>query len=139
MTIYACPEHNRQAVLDAIRAAGFEVGWGMVPEEQHLSLRQTYSDTEAALGVESELGPTLEELGATYAIQQDAKYEFDGVVRMYAPDLGVFEGIGSQDGRVLVEAELVDDVAQRVLRVERALNRLTGKDWRDRLRDLGAQ
>jgi hypothetical protein len=68
----------------------------------------TFVVDEASLGVCTELGADLAALGVSYRATQDAKYEYDGEVRMYTPELGTNICTASQDGDILVAGSDVE-------------------------------
>lgn len=78
-----------------------------------------------------EIGSALMDLGVTFDLYQDAKYEYDGEGLMNVPGLGTFSYSGGGSGEPMLRtAEVVDAIAKTETRealVER-LTRLVGSE-----------
>lgn len=105
-----------------------------------------FVDDEANLAVLEYLGPDLMALEVPFIAHQDAKYEFDGEVLMYAPLLGQFRNTCTQDGNVTVLAEDIDVIVDTWMEsVERsrvllgAVDALTGRRWREYFAELARE
>jgi hypothetical protein len=96
-----------------------------------------YCDDEANLAVLTDLGNELQRAGISYIGAQDAKYEYDGEVHMFTPELGLFRSTGSNGGEVLVTSTDLDQALERAgedlsaLRTD--IEGFTGKAWTDAL------
>jgi hypothetical protein len=114
----------------------------------------SFTSDEAPLDILSELGREFEALGVAYYGHQDAKYEYDGEVRLFTPALGVGVFFGGQDGSIFVRAEVLSTITDQLSEVVQAcgegatpgtvgfvkivedLNKLTGRAWTDALTKL---
>jgi hypothetical protein len=67
----------------------------------------TLVNDDLSIGGAYELGRELETLGVAYRASQDARYEYDGMVRMFTPELGGVDLSAAQDGDAMVEAGAV--------------------------------
>lgn len=88
---------------------------------------------EARIGIEDWVGFGLRELGISYQLQQDAKYEYAGFVEMFTPELGVFSGSSSDDSLVLVGEKSLDtavDESGSIVALREAIDKLSGRAWR---------
>jgi len=152
-------------IADLLTEEDFGVEWGVssVHPDEVVNGQSFYCEG-ASLDICERIGGKLEAMGVPYAISQDGVYEYDGVVRMWTPELGVFTGTATQDGSVAVEGYvLVDKVlslleegveavpgyegyeevtffnAETVLEATEVLERLTGVKWTRALAKLATQ
>lgn len=151
----------REAVLEALCSMGMVEHVSEIPAEEldagALGEHLRAYDTEAELCAWEDLATALVAVpGIIFCIHQDGKYEYDGQVFMYAPDLGRYGSVGSNaDGAPLVFASDIDKVLASVrglvaedsrdpellstLRgVVEALDGLSGRAHRERIEALRA-
>ncbi len=126
---------DKQDELLAILEGGWGVEWGgggaLRPEDLIEGVELT--DTECPVGWTFEgCGEGLRTLGVSYFFAQEAKYEFDGTIEAFTPELGTFESPAGQEGGVHVPAEWVESAIERACDHDelcRELHRLTGQAW----------
>jgi hypothetical protein len=147
-TIYDCPEDKRAEALDVIREHFSNVDWCEAIGDE-LDLGATYTESELAVGLEGTIAQELFDLGCTGEVHQDAKYEFDASIYMFAPDLGIYGATSTQSGGDVMLTS--DEIEQAIDTVRRSrqdepfdllveeLHRRTGKLWRDRLEQIQAK
>ena len=164
LTVYGVAGKEAQiAVLLRDEDFGLDYGSSSAAAEDVID-GVTFVSDQASTNVIYNLGDAFENLGLSYSICQDARYEFNGVIRMHTPELGTFTGTATQDGSVAVEGYvLVDKVlslleegveavpgyegyeevtffnAETVLEATEVLERLTGVKWTRALAELAAQ
>ena len=98
-----------------------------------------FINEQARIGIEEWVGFGLRELGVSYELQQDGKYEYDGFVEMFTPELGTFSSSSSDDTLVLVSATSLDRAIDTELTCEAlgaAIEKLTGRAWRRHFEQL---
>ena len=94
---------------------------------------------EISVGVCWELGPTLAELGLTFELHQDPKYEWDGDYFGNVPDLGTFTSSCDPDGNPHLAAHEIDkliDQLPTLAALVDALEAASGKQRRARFAAL---
>jgi hypothetical protein len=109
-------EGHEAEVADLLTEFGFQVDYGAMSHEfdaTEIRDGETYMHDSAGLMICSELGDKLEAIGVSYHVSQEAKYEWDGTVRIFTPRLGAFESVGSNDGDVLLHAHELDRVIEK--------------------------
>ena len=134
---------GKQDEILATLESGWGLEWGGValrPEDLVEGVELT--DTDCAVGWTFEgCGEVLRELGVSYFFAQEAKYEFDGTVEAFTPELGVFESPAGQEGGVQVPAEWIESAIERATdhgELCRELRRLTGHAWSQAFEHLAA-
>lgn len=90
LTVYDCPSDQAAAVLQVITEHGLCLEWEEEAPLDALHTRTQYTHTDAPLGTEADLAAALIDAapGCAFRTWQDPKYEADGQVVMYHPDLG---------------------------------------------------
>lgn len=130
--ILDCPEDQRAALLAAITSySEGEIG-NEEPEDATTPIGR-YGWDEANLDANETIADLIIEAapGATFETWVDPKYEYSGVVTMYAPDLGRFDGPCDADGVPYVSAgELAKAPDLDTMR------RLAGVTWYERMVEL---
>jgi hypothetical protein len=109
ITIYTCPDqataHQVISILER---------WGFHPdpfiEGPKFTLGEELYAGETGLLVCEEAGAALHDLGVTFLIAQDAKYEYEGTVAMGVPGLDLFVGPGNGDGEPMLAAAAIEDL-----------------------------
>jgi hypothetical protein len=150
VTVYGVAGKEAE-LAEALDAAELQVDWGRHAgvEASDVVEGHTFCEDEARLDFCDKMAKALEPLGISYWANQDAKYEFDGTVRMYTPELGSFEGTGSQEGESLLYGSVVDSVvdaamsatpdpAEALTLLVEGLNALTGRAHRQHFYELAA-
>lgn len=147
--VYACPEDQRAAALAAIFEAfggehinerpmidttpGAEGPASYAPsrwvEADALVLGEKYGTDECPLDMNETIAAAIIEAapGAAFAAWVDPKYEYSGMLTMYAPELGRFDGPCDADGNATITGYAVRDMLARP--------EGTADTLRDRLRD----
>jgi hypothetical protein len=117
ITVYACPEQQRVAVLAAIEE---HLGIQIEPGET-LQLGERYDVEELVLGYDEPLATALAEISPDicFDLQQEPKYEFLGSRHIQVPGLGLTSFSCSSEGEPFVSWDVLDTVleenqAQRV-------------------------
>lgn len=137
-TIWHVPPANAEAVESLFTDYEFAAD-----DTEHTGGVVSHTWYEVSLGFCDELGARLDELGVSYSVFQDPKYEYTGWARLRVFDPAApggsffFEGPADADGNITVTARQVDLIIAEAARREdplfiaRALNDLTGKTVRD--------
>ena len=120
------------------------VDWGGSIGADHASASDihngmTICDDERLLGAVEEIGPTLEALGISYLVEQAGHYEYGPELRMFTPDLGVFESSSNGTGSPVATASTIDRIIRDftdgpgtgIGSLLRALDQLTGRAHRE--------
>lgn len=156
VVIYAATSDQAEKVLPILSEYGFQTPFNVSDDQadaiagfERLALFEQYVDAEAALSMPSDIGDQLIEIGVAFAAWTDAKYEWDGSIRLHVPGLPTFEGSCMQDGTVVVEETQIDraiieslpgpDYAERWTKLAAELDRLTGRRVRDAIEELRLQ
>jgi hypothetical protein len=129
---------KEQLVAELLEEHGFGTDWASYTvRAEDIVDGGCYCDDEANLAVLTDLGNELQRAGISYIGAQDAKYEYDGEVHMFTPELGLFRSTGSNGGEVLVTSTDLDQALERAgedlsaLRTD--IEGFTGKAWTDAL------
>lgn len=85
------PEDDRYTFMDSGKI-------GRLPTLEQVVPGARFEDDEARLGLLDEIGPVFEALEVSYVGWQDAKYEYDGEMRAFFPDLGSFDHLTNSNG-----------------------------------------
>jgi hypothetical protein len=144
--------HTRGHEEDIVRAL---VGYGFAnaswqdPKIADVVEGARFSVDEASMGILEELGPEFEAMGVAYYGAQDGKYEYDGMARLYTPELGAREFTASQDGSIWVDSAAVGlitdklryanshgEVAAEASRIIAELDTVSGRAWTGALESL---
>ena len=113
LTIYGV-EGKENDIAQLLSDESFGTVWGEYSTSADQVLNgETYVSDEADIRSIDSLGTAFEGLGLSYVISQDAKYEYDGIIYMYTPELGTFVGTANQTGTVTVSAPTL---VEKVLR-----------------------
>jgi hypothetical protein len=142
--VYDCPEDQRAAVLatldwarnerptlDTVKPNTDDARTWRFPDDPELRLGERYGEDEEPLDAYETIAADLIDAApsSTFRVWVDPKYEYPGMVIMYAPTLGRFEATCDADGMVTVEpSELV--AAARAGDTARILQ-LVGAPWLD--------
>lgn len=132
LEILDCPEDQRAALLAAITDYNDGEIVNEEPDDDAAPLGR-YGWDEASLDANETIADLVIEAapGATFETWVDPKYEYAGVITMYAPDLGRFDGPCDADGTPYVSAgELAkaDDLD--------SMRRAAGVTWYSRMVEL---
>src|SRR5207253_1503096 len=102
-------------------------------------LGTVYGDQEASLMANDEIASALIEgaPGATFVVWVDPKYEYDGVITIYAPDLGRFDAESDSDGNI----HHTNSQVRRIVAIEdiQERRRVLGTPWEERIDGLRRQ
>jgi hypothetical protein len=142
VTFHHVPPEDARAVFDFIEAWGLDIAWGTDPRpEGKVLIGEPYTDDEARLSIGDDLYSELSETGVYFECQQDPKYEYDGQIDYFAPELGRFTAFCNASGDLyLTESQLrgaLGDLTagdpHATLRefVDGRLADLTGQRWRE--------
>lgn len=132
ITVFACPEGKRDALLEVILDA-----FGEVREDgETLKLGDDYNVEELLLGGDDELYAAIAEQvgleGLTFDLQQEPKYEFDGFRHIQIDGLGLYHCAVNSDGVPIIGWEQVEPhVGDR-----EQLARVFGRPWIEKMTEL---
>lgn len=110
VVVYDGPEDELVAIVEVFRKWDLNADFGFSTEElASIALGEQYGYDEIRIGDDDEIFGELVEAapGSTFVVSQDPKYEYDGSVHMYVPELGAFSGTGNSDGEPYVTADVV--------------------------------
>lgn len=135
LVIYDCPDtqEQRQIAQIASREGLSEYYSGTVPDGASLVFGEAVGYHEMSMEAYRELGQEIAEKapGATFECWNDPKYEYSGMLFMYAPGLGAFIHASQEDGSLSFAADEVDR-ALEMQPDERA--KFLGKPWLERMK-----
>jgi hypothetical protein len=148
---------KEKAIVELFQGYGFVNESRDLIEEEDVRNGASFVNDEVSIGILGEVGPDLERMGVSYRGAQDAKYEFDGTVRYFTPELGSEEFTGNNDGSMLVYASDVTKITEKLSKLCEAgaegswsvtigdigaciieLNKMTGRAYIDAFKALDA-
>lgn len=136
LTVYDCPDDERDAVLGIINEHELALDYeGYGREEEELILGRTYGDGQASLGRDDEIGIQLmsEAPNATWRLHQDGVYGNEAQVQMYVPELGLFKHSADNNEWAVFRADEVRELL--AMSAEERDNKL-GTPWEKRIDEL---
>ena len=142
--VHDVPPEQYDALVEWLDAPDIGIESAFAAEDPSTVIGASHYATEVSGGEENSFAETLEEMGASFEISVDAKYEYDGETIRYAPGLGYWRGFCLQDGRPSVSAGDVNaELAAAALdpdgpSLEERISRLTGAAWDQRFAELEA-
>ena len=132
--IYDLNGADGDAVRDTLIGLGLGLDFGYGDgQDQPLALGEKYGDDEMSLGTDQEIADALIESfpSVTFEVWQDPKYEWDGTITIYAPDLGRYGGTCNSEGEPYLTARQVrDGIAAG------DIDKTLGLVWLDRIDEL---
>lgn len=135
VTIHACPEDKKAALhLVLCEVLNLEAAGPLDPtlepwevEEMNLGAENVIDDAITdAIGCE----------GLVLDIQQDPKYEYDGVRILRTPELGLWIGSVNSEGDPIVQWDAVVEALEQGVRTPDPLRRLFARPWLDAIAAL---
>lgn len=114
VVIHSCPDGQVQA-LEAVLAE-LEYDCDVRSIDGRLALDVTYSQEEAPLDYHETTAAAIRAAapGAAWRTWVDPKYEYDGILIMYTPELGVFEyACNAQGDAVFTATDILSVEARR--------------------------
>lgn len=146
VNIYALAPEHHQAALDLLDEYGIGLEFADDPYKEPTGVVRLgaghYADDEIPLGYADELAAKLVNLGATFEVTEDPKYEYDGQWLAYDPSLGMTSyfacganGEGTQHVSSFELDAILDDDTTDDDKLARIAT-LTGKPVRERFNAL---
>lgn len=116
LRVYDCPAEQARVVLDVL--ADYGVGLEYADKDPGvLHTAEKYVDDEATLGTEDRLATALIEAApqCAFRVWQEPKYDSDGQLVMYHPDLGRFDCGCNAFGEPHITIDIVDSALARCM------------------------
>lgn len=131
IVIYDCPMEKRADLLALFEE--FDFAEEFISEADELKLFTSYGYEESALDAYEEIARAVivKVPEATFAAWNDPKYEYDGALVMYAPDLGRYEASCNSLGEPYILTRQVRDAL-----TAGDLDKVLGLAWLDRFEEL---